>query len=120
MKKIKIHCERYRHLRKKIIDVEMGSISKRMMKIAREFYATQVDICDPLTHTPFTTKEQKPRIILTNNLLLHINFKKKYKSNGRPKYTSFYPSLRQFSCKVECPNFIVIDEGSQKSKVVTA
>ena len=46
-KKIKTQCERYRYLRKKFIDVEMGPISKHSIAIAPVFYATQVDICSP-------------------------------------------------------------------------
>ena len=47
VKKIKLHCERCRYLRKKVLDVQMGPISRHCMTIAPAFYATQADICGP-------------------------------------------------------------------------
>ena len=48
VKKIKIHCERYRYLRKRTIDVKMGPISSYIMTTAPSFYGTQAYICRPL------------------------------------------------------------------------
>ena len=47
VKKIRIHCERCRYLRKKTIEVEMEPISKCNIKIAPAFYSTQTDLCGP-------------------------------------------------------------------------
>ena len=44
VEKIKVQCERWRHLRKNFIDVQMGTISKYNLMISTGFI-TQVDIC---------------------------------------------------------------------------
>lgn len=62
MKKTNIYCKRYRYLRNKFIDVEIGSISKHMMKIAPEFYTTQVDICGPFNSNSLHHKRTKTKI----------------------------------------------------------
>ena len=48
VKKIKVQCERFRHLRKKTIIVRMGPISKYNVMIAPSFDGTHVDIFGPL------------------------------------------------------------------------
>ena len=45
VKKVKKNCERCRYLRKKAIHIEMGPVSPHSLRIARIFYATQVDFC---------------------------------------------------------------------------
>ena len=47
VKKIKTQCERCRYLKKKVIDVGIGPISKRNITIAPALYVTQADMCGP-------------------------------------------------------------------------
>ena len=64
VKKIKTQCERCRYLRKKVIDVEMESISKHSITIAPAFYITQADICGPFKAYSLNHKRIKIKIWL--------------------------------------------------------
>ena len=61
VKKIRINCERCWYLRKKVLDVGMGPVSKYNLTIAPAFYATQADICGHSRHIQVMTREQLSR-----------------------------------------------------------
>ena len=65
VKKIKTQCQRCRYWMKKVIDVEMGPISKHIITIAPAFYLTQANFVVLLRYTPCTTKEQQSRFGLS-------------------------------------------------------
>ena len=115
VKKIKIQCERYRYLRKKVIDVEMGPISKHSITIAPAFYATQADICGPFK--AYTLHHKRTAIMLwlivycciltsTTNIKVMDDYSAQI----------FIQAFIGFSCKVGYPKCMVINEGSQSIK----
>ena len=118
VKKIKTQCERYRYLRKKVIDVEMGPISKHSITIAPAFYATQADICSPfkaysLHHKRTTIKIWLIVYCCISTSTTNIKVMHDYSTQA------FIQAFIRFSCKVGYPWFMVIDEGSQLIKGVT-
>ena len=115
VKKIKTQCERCRYLRKKVIDVEMGPISKHSITIAPAFYATQADICGPfktysLHHKRTTIKIWLIVYCCISTSTTNIKVMDDYSAQA------FIQAFIRFSCKVGYPRFMVTDEGSQLIK----
>ena len=104
VKKIKIHCERCRYLRKRTIDVEMGPVSSYNMKIAPGFYGTQVDICGPLK--AYSPHNKRTTIKMTASTT-SINVMEDYST------IAFIQAFTRFACEVGYPQFMLIDEGGQ-------
>ena len=115
VKKIKTQCERCRYLRRKAIDVEMGSISKHSITIAPAFYVTQADICGPfkaysLHHKRTTIKIWLIVYCCISALTANIKVMDDYSAQA------FIQAFIRFFCEVGYPRCIVIDEGSQLIK----
>ena len=115
VKKIKTQCERYRYLRKKVIDVEMGPISKHSITIAPAFYATHTAICGPfkaysLHHKRTTIKIWLIIYCCISTSTTNIKVMDDYSTQA------FIQAFIRFSCEVGYPQFMVIDEGSQLIK----
>ena len=115
VKKIKLHCERCRYLRKKTIKVEMGPVSKHNITIAPPFYSTQVDLCGPFKAYSQHHKRTAIKIWLvvfccmaTSTTIIKVM--EDYSTS------SFIQSFIRFSCEVGYPKFMLIDEGSQLVK----
>ena len=115
VKKIKQYCERCRYLRKKLIEVQMGPISKHTITIAPAFYATQADICGPFKAYSLHHKRTTIKIWLivycciatsTTNIKVMDDYSAQ----------AFIQSFIRFSCEVGYPKFVMIDEGSQLIK----
>ena len=115
VKKIKTQCERCRYLRKKVIDVEMESISKHSITIAPAFYITQADICGPFKAYSLNHKRIKIKIWLfvyccISTSTTNIKVMDDYSAQA------FIQAFIRFSCKVGYPRIMVTDEGSQLIK----
>ena len=115
VKKIKTQCERCRYLRKKVIDVEIGPISKHNITIAPAFYATQADMCGPfkvysLHHKRATIKIWLIVYCCISTSTTNINVMDDYSAQA------FIQAFIRFSYKVGYPKFMVIYEGSQLIK----
>ena len=112
VKKIKTQCERCRYLRKKVIGVEMGPISKHSITIAPAFYATQADICSPfkaycLHHKTTTIKIWLIIYCCISTSTTNIKVMDDYNAQA------FIQAFVRFSCKVGYPQFMVTDKDSQ-------
>ena len=111
VKKIKIHCERSRYLRKRTIDVEMGPVWIYNMRIAPAFYGTQVDICGPLkVYSPYNKRT-------TINIWLVVfccmtTSTTSVKVMEDYSTIAFVEAFTRFACEVGYPRFMLIDEGS--------
>ena len=115
VKKVKLHCERCRYLRKKVLDVQMGPISRHCMTIAPAFYATQADICGPFKAYSSHHKRTTIKIWLIvycciSTSTTNIKVMDDYSAQ------SFIQSFVRFSCEVGYPKYMLIDEGSQLIK----
>ena len=99
VKKIKTQCDRCRYLMKKVIDVEMGPISKHSITIAPAFYATQADICGPfkaysLHHKRTTIKIWLIVYCCISTLTTNIKVTDDYSTQA------FIQAFIRFSCEV--------------------
>ena len=99
VKKIKTQCERCRYLTKKVIDAEMGPISKCSITIAPAFYATQADICGPfkaysLHHKRTTIKIWLIVYCCISTLTTNIKVMDDYSTQA------FIQAFIRFSCEV--------------------
>ena len=115
VKKIKTQCERCRYLTKKVIDVEMGPISKHSITIAPAFYAAQAVISGPfkaysLHHKRTTIKIWLIVYCCISTSTANIKVMDDYSAQA------FIQAFIRFSCEVGYPKFMVIDEGSQLIK----
>ena len=115
VKKIRINCERCRYLRKKVLDVEMGPVSKYNLMIAPAFYATQTDICGPFMAYSSHHKRTTIKIWLIvyccmSTSTTNIKVMDDYSTQA------FIQSFVRFSCEVGYPKYMMVDEGSQLVK----
>ena len=115
VKKIRINCERCRYLRKKVLDVEMGPVSKYNLMIAPAFYATQTDICGPFMaysshHKRITIKIWLIVYCCMSTSTTNIKVMDDYSTQA------FIQSFVRFSCEVGYPKYMMVDEGSQLVK----
>ena len=112
---MKKNCERCRYLRKKAINIEMDPVSSHSLSIAPAFYATQVDLCGPF-------KEYYPHNRRTTIKIWLAVYCFMYTSTTLFKVMEDYSTIAfiqlfvRFSCEVDYPKFLSIDEESQLVK----
>ena len=98
----------------KVIDVEIGPISKHSITIAPAFYATQADICGPFkAHSLHHKKTIKILLIIyccISVLTTNIKVMDDYSAQA------FIQAFITFSCEVGYPEFMIINKGSQLIK----
>ena len=115
VKKVKKNCERWRYLRKKVINIGMGPVSTHNLRTAPAFYATQVDLCGSFKAYSLHNKRTTIKIWLAIYCCLSISTTL-IKVMEDYTTTAFIQSFVQFSCEVGCPKFFSVDEGSQLVK----
>ena len=114
-RKYKTQSERCQYLRKKVIDEEMGPISKHSITRAPAFYATQADICGPFKAYSLHRKRTTIKIwLIVYCCILTSTTSKKLMHNYSEQ--AFIQAFIRFSCKVGYRKFMVIDEGNQLIK----
>ena len=115
VKKIRINCERCWYLQKKVLDVEMGPVSKYNMTIAPAVYAMQTDICGPFKAYSSHHKRTTVKIWLViyccmSTSTTNIKVMDDYSTQA------FIQSFIRFSCEVGYSGYMMVDEGSQLVK----
>ena len=61
VKKVQKNCERCRYLRQKGINIEMGPVLSRSLRIAPTFLLLELTFADHSKHILLTTKEQRSK-----------------------------------------------------------
>ena len=116
VKKIKVQCERWRYLRKNIIDVQMGPISKYNVMMSAAFYETQVDICG--TFKAYSMHHKRRRTIKFRLTVYYCVPTSTTSLKVMDHYStqSIIQLFILFSYEFGYPKFMLIDEGSQLVK----
>ena len=99
------------YFRRKAINIEMGTVSHHSLRIAPEFYATQVDLCGPFKAYSPHNKRRTIKIWLAVYNCMYTSTTLIKVMENYSTTTSIQPYV-QFFCKVDYLKFLSVDEGS--------
>ena len=108
-------CERCRFLKKRTIEVSMGPVSDHQLRIAPNFYVSQVDLAGPFKAWSPHNKRTTIKIYLTvfccaATNTCAIKVMEDYSTGA------FVEAFIRFSCDNGFPKLLLIDEGAQLIK----
>ena len=90
----------------------MDPVSSHSLSIAPAFYATQVDLCGPFKEYSPHNRRTTIKIWLAVYCFMYTSTTL-FKVMEDYSTTAFKQLFVQFSCEVDYPKFLSIDEGSQ-------
>ena len=108
VKKVRKHCKRCRHFRRKAINIEIGPLLTNSSRITPAFYAIQVDICG---HFKAYSLQKNSNQNLASCLLLTL-----IKVMEDCSTKAFIQSFVRSSCEIGYPKLLSVNERSQLVK----